>query len=398
LRCSPPISWRGASAGVFPAIDAMLEVDIEHRLAAFELDVHFRSGCGLTALFGRSGAGKSSIVNAIAGLIRPERGRIVVDGSVLVDTERGIRAPTHRRRVGYVFQEGRLFPHLTVRQNLLFGRWFATGSPPSAGLDDVVDLLGIAPLLDRRPGRLSGGEKQRVAIGRALLASPRLLLMDEPLASLDARRKDEILPYLERLRDQASVPIVYVSHSVAEVTRLATTIVLVSEGRVRAVGPVQEVMGRAELYPLTGRFEAGAVLGVRVAAHDTRWTLTELTGSFGKLLVPRLDTPVGTALRVRIRARDVILATAAPTAISALNVLAGRVERLVPIEEGALEVQLRLGDERLLARVTRRSGEALGLTPGRQVYAVIKTVAIDRRSLSRQGENADLDEVELFDS
>jgi molybdate transport system ATP-binding protein len=398
LRCSPPISWRGASAGVFPAIDAMLEVDIEHRLAAFELDVHFRSGRGLTALFGRSGAGKSSIVNAIAGLIRPERGRIVVDGSVLVDTERGIRAPTHRRRVGYVFQEGRLFPHLTVRQNLLFGRWFATGSPPSAGLDDVVDLLGIAPLLDRRPGRLSGGEKQRVAIGRALLASPRLLLMDEPLASLDARRKDEILPYIERLRDQASVPIVYVSHSVAEVTRLATTIVLISEGRVRAVGPVQEVMGRAELYPLTGRFEAGAVLGVRVAAHDTRWTLTELTGSFGKLLVPRLDTPVGTALRVRIRARDVILATAAPIAISALNVLAGRVERLVPIEEGALEVQLRLGDERLLARVTRRSGEALGLTPGRQVYAVIKTVAIDRRSLSRQGENADLDEVELFDS
>ena len=376
----------------------MLEVDIAHRLAAFELDIHFRTGRGLTALFGRSGAGKTSVVNAIAGLIRPERGRIVVDGSVLIDTERGIRAPAHRRRVGYVFQEGRLFPHLTVRQNLLFGRWFARDSAPASRLEDVVDLLGIAPLLDRRPGRLSGGEKQRVAIGRALLASPRLLLMDEPLAALDAGRKDEILPYLERLRDQASVPIVYVSHSVAEVTRLANTIVLISDGRVRAVGPVQEVMGRAELYPLAGRFEAGAILAVRVAAHDARWRLTELTGAFGKLMVPLLDAPIGTALRVRIRARDVILALTPPIGISALNVLAGRVEALVPIEEGALEVELRLGGERLLARVTRRSGEALGLVPGRQVFAVIKTVAIDRRSLGRQGEAADLDdEVEFFD-
>ena len=376
----------------------MLEVDIAHRLAAFELDIHFRTGRGLTALFGRSGAGKTSVVNAIAGLIRPERGRIVVDGSVLIDTERGIRAPAHRRRVGYVFQEGRLFPHLTVRQNLLFGRWFARDSAPASCLDDVVDLLGIAPLLERRPGRLSGGEKQRVAIGRALLASPRLLLMDEPLAALDAGRKDEILPYLERLRDQASVPIVYVSHSVAEVTRLANTIVLISDGRVRAVGPVQEVMGRAELYPLAGRFEAGAILAVRVAAHDARWRLTELTGAFGKLMVPLLDAPIGTALRVRIRARDVILALTPPIGISALNVLAGWVEALVPIEEGALEVEVRLGGERLLARVTRRSGEALGLVPGRQVFAVIKTVAIDRRSLGRQGEAADLDdEVEFFD-
>ena len=376
----------------------MLEVDIAHRLAAFELDIHFRTGRGLTALFGRSGAGKTSVVNAIAGLIRPERGRIVVDGSVLIDTERGIRVPAHRRRVGYVFQEGRLFPHLTVRQNLLFGRWFARDSAPASCLDDVVDLLGIAPLLERRPGRLSGGEKQRVAIGRALLASPRLLLMDEPLAALDAGRKDEILPYLERLRDQASVPIVYVSHSVAEVTRLANTIVLISDGRVRAVGPVQEVMGRAELYPLAGRFEAGAILAVRVAAHDARWRLTELTGAFGKLMVPLLDAPIGTALRVRIRARDVILALTPPIGISALNVLAGWVEALVPIEEGALEVEVRLGGERLLARVTRRSGEALGLVPGRQVFAVIKTVAIDRRSLGRQDEAADLDdEVEFFD-
>jgi molybdate transport system ATP-binding protein len=381
--------------------EGMLEIDIAHRLGQFDLDVHFRSGRGLTALFGRSGAGKTSIVNAIAGLIRPERGRIVVDGSVLLDTEHGICAPAHRRRVGYIFQEGRLFPHLTVRQNLSFGRWFAAARerPGTAKFADVVDLLGIGGLLDRRPGGLSGGEKQRVAIGRALLASPRLLLMDEPLASLDGRRKEEILPYLERLRDRSSLPIVYVSHSVTEVTRLATTIVLISDGRVRAAGPVQEVMGRAELYPLAGRFEAGAVLAARVAAHDGRWQLTELAGSFGKLVVPRLEAPVGTALQVRIRARDVILAAAAPHGISALNVLAARVEQLVPIEESALEVQLRLGGERLLARVTRRSGEALGLAPGRKVVAVIKTIAVDRRSLSRRSETADPDiGVEVFDS
>jgi molybdate transport system ATP-binding protein len=378
----------------------MLEVDIEHRLADFALDIHFHAGRGLTALFGRSGAGKTSVVNAIAGLLRPRRGRIVMDGLVLLDTERGICIPTHRRRIGYVFQEGRLFPHLTVRQNLMFGRWFAPARERRAtNLDGIVDLLGIAELLDRRPGRLSGGEKQRVAIGRALLASPRLLLMDEPLASLDTRRKDEILPYLERLRDDARVPIVYVSHSIAEVTRLATTIVLISAGRVHAVGPVQEVMGRAELYPLAGRFEAGAVLSMRITAQDPRWSLTQLTGDFGNLTVPRLDAPVGAPLRVRIRARDVILAVTRPTGISALNVLAAEVERVVPIEEGALEVQLRLGAERLLARVTRLSGEALGLAAGRAVFAVIKTVAIDRRSMSRQGESAELDDgMETFDS
>src|SRR5215470_2311085 len=377
----------------------MLEVDIEHRLGAFALDVHFRSGRGLTALFGRSGAGKTSIINAIAGLIRPYRGRITIDGYVLQDTEQSICIPPHRRRIGYVFQDGRLFPHLTVQHNLLFGRWFAPGRERrSVRFDDVVDLLGIAALLDRRPARLSGGEKQRVAIGRALLSSPRLLLMDEPLASLDSRRKDEILPYLERLRDEARVPIVYVSHSVAEVTRLATTIVLISDGQVRAVGPVQEIMGRAELYPLAGRFEAGAVLAVRVAAHDPQWSLTELAGGFGKLVVPRLNNPVGTSLLVRIRARDVTLAAIAPSGISALNVLAGTVEQLVPIEEGALDVQLRLGDERLLARVTRRSGEALGLAPGREVFAVIKTVAIDGRNLARSGEGGDLDDDnEIFD-
>ena len=378
-------------------MSAVLEVEIQHRLGAFALDARFKSGRGLTALFGRSGAGKTSIVNAIAGLLRPERGRIAVGGKVLLDTGRRIAVPAHRRRIGYVFQEGRLFPHLTVRQNLLFGRWFAPRGATGGKLDEVVELLGIGNLLERRPGRLSGGEKQRVAIGRALFANPLLLLMDEPLASLDAARKDEILPYLERLRDDANVPIVYVSHSVGEVARLATTIVLISEGRVRAAGPVEEVLGRAELYPLTGRFEAGAVLAAHVAGTDARWGLTELSGGFGRLLVPRLEAPPGHPLRVRIRARNVILALAPPEGISALNVLPGVVEALVPIEEAALEVQLRVGGERLLARVTRRSGESLALAPGRPVFALIKTVAIDRRSLGRPDAGGGEDDVELFD-
>lgn len=376
----------------------MLEVDIAHRLGAFSLDVAFASGRGLTALFGRSGAGKTSVVNAIAGLIRPQQGHIAADGAILCDTERGIFVPAHRRRIGYVFQEGRLFPHLTVRQNLLFGRRFAPRAAAAPRLDTVVELLGIGPLLARRPGRLSGGEKQRVAIGRALLANPRLLLMDEPLASLDTARKDEILPYLERLRDESAVPIVYVSHTAAEVARLATTIVLLADGKVQAVGPVAEIMGRAGQYPLAGGFEAGAVLAVRVAAHDRRWALSELEGGFGRLVVPRLDLAIGSPLRVRIRARDVILAAERPHGLSALNVLEGRVEALAPIGEEAVEVQLRSGPDRLLARVTRRSSEALALAPGRPVFAVVKTIAIDRRSLGRGGGTADFDDgIEVFD-
>ncbi len=381
-------------AAGFPAIKRVLSVDIEHRLGGFALAARFESGRGLTALFGRSGAGKTSVVNAIAGLIRPQHGQIAIDGTVLLDTERGVFVAPHRRRVGYVFQEGRLFPHLTVRQNLLFGRWFAPrGDAVPTRLDDVVELLGIGPLLARRPGRLSGGEKQRVAIGRALLANPRLLLMDEPLASLDAARKDEILPYLERLRDEADVPIIYVSHAAAEIARLATTIVLIANGRVQAVGPVGDIMGRAGQYPLAGDFEAGAVLAVTVVGHDPRWGLTELAGGFGRLVVPRLDLPVGSPSRVRIRARDVILATQPPNGVSALNVLAGTVEALIPIGDEAVEVQLRLNSEHLLARITRRSQEGLGLAPGLPVFALVKTVAIDRGSLRHDGE-ADFEEVD----
>jgi molybdate transport system ATP-binding protein len=364
----------------------VLEVDIRHRLGAFALDIQFASIGDVTALFGRSGAGKTATVDAIAGLIRPQRGRIALDGRVLFDAARGIFVPAHRRHIGYVFQEGRLFPHLTVRQNLLFGSLFAPHRDrASPRFDDVVDLLGIEALLPRRPGRVSGGEKQRVAIGRALLANPRLLLMDEPLASLDAARKDEILPYLERLRDHSAVPIVYVSHAADEVARLASTVVVLSNGRVEALGSVADILGRAGLSALVGDADAGAVLTATVAAHEPRWELSELAGDFGRLFVARLDLPLGTPLRVLIRARDVILATERPQGISALNVLAATVERIVPVAEEALEVELRLGRDRLLARITRRSGETLGLEPGHAVFALVKTVAIDRPGLGRDG-------------
>ncbi len=377
----------------------MLEVDIRHRLGAFALEVQFSSAAGLTVRFGRSGAGKTSVVNAIAGLIRPAGGHIAVGGTVLFDAAAGIFVASPRRRVGYVFQEGRLFPHLTVAQNLLFGRWFAPRRGRAAPrFDDIVDLLGIAPLLARRPARLSGGEKQRVAIGRALLSNPRLLLMDEPLASLDAARKDEILPYLERLRDQAEVPIVYVSHIATEVARLANTVVVLANGRVQAVGSVAEIMGRPGLTSLVDDADAGAVLTAVVAAHDPQWQLSELAGGFGRLYVARLDLPLGTPLRVRIRARDVILAKDRPRAISTLNVLAAVIETVVPVAGEAVEVQLRVGPERLLARLTRRSAAALELEPGGAVFGLIKAVAIDRPGVGRELAAANCAEaVQVFD-
>jgi molybdate transport system ATP-binding protein len=360
----------------------MLEVAVAHRFGGFALDAAFKSAGGLTALFGRSGAGKTTLINAIAGLLCPARGQILLDGEILTDTERGIFVPAHRRRIGYVFQEGRLFPHLSVRQNLLYGRWFAPKGDRAGEVEQVIELLGIAPLLDRRPANLSGGEKQRVAIGRALLARPRLLVMDEPLASLDEGRKTEILPYIERLRDEALVPIVYVSHQIAEVARLATDLVVISEGRVAATGPTASIMGRIDLFPLTGRAEAGAILATRVAGHDPAFGLTTLRAAAGELRVPHLDLPVGAALRVRIRARDVMIAIEPPEGLSALNVLPGTVVEIGRADGPIVEMRLDCAGEALVARLTRRSVETLGLAPGRAVYAVIKSIAFDHHAFA----------------
>ena len=360
-----------------------LAVDATHQFGSFVLDAHFVSDGRLTAFFGRSGSGKTSLINVIAGSVRPERGRIVLDGLTLVDTEQGIFVPRHRRRVGYVFQEGRLFPHLTVRQNLLFGRWFTPRRERHIGIGQVLDLLGIAHLLDRRPGALSGGEKQRIAIGRALLTSPRLLLLDEPLAALDDTRKEDILPFIERLRDEAEVPIVYVSHSLAEVMRLATTVVTIDDGRIIATGPPAEVLGRRDLIASHAVAEAGALIDAVIAEHDQSFGLTTLRSAAGSLQVPRLDLPVGTPVRVRIRARDVMIATTRPEGLSALNVLPGVVTALDKTDDDLVEIGLDCGGLRLVARLTRKSVDALRLASGRQVFAVIKSVAFDREALAR---------------
>ena len=328
-----------------------LVVDIRHRLGGFSLEAAFSSEGGVTALFGRSGSGKTSLIRIIAGLTRPAEGRIQLDNDVLVDTSRRRFVPPHRRRFGYVFQEARLFPHLTVRQNLNYGRWFAPRDARVENLDRIVDLLGIGDLLDRQPAHLSGGEKQRVAIGRALLASPRLLLMDEPLAALDEERKAEILPYLERLRDEVGIPIVYVSHSVAEVARLASAM---------------------------ERREVGSVLSGRVQTHDEAHGLATVQLDGGAtVLVPGASVSPGEAVRLRIPARDVMVATVRPEGLSALNILEGTVEAIEPDGEGMASLRIACGGDHVRARITALSVDRLGLAPGLPVHAVIKTVALE---------------------
>jgi molybdate transport system ATP-binding protein len=358
-----------------------LDFAVRHRLGDFRLDAAFTAGRGVTALFGRSGAGKSTVVNAVAGLIRPDDGRIEVDGTVLVDTKRGIFVPAHRRRVGYVFQEGRLFPHLTVRGNLRYGHLFAPRGEAGAQFDHVVELLGIAHLLARRPAGLSGGEKQRVAIGRALLARPRILLMDEPLAALDAARKAEILPYIERLRDETRIPIVYVTHAVPEVVRLATTLVVLSDGRVEASGPLPGIMPLVHADAMGGRDEAGAIVEAQVSAFDPVYGLTTLATQAGPLHVPgRIGEP-GARVRVHVHARDVMLGLRAPVDLSALNMLDGTIAAITHRDDASADVRLDCHGVALVARLTRRSVETLRLAPGVSVVAIIKSIAIDRSSI-----------------
>ena len=351
-----------------------LHVSLTHQFAGFALDVAFKAGPGVTALFGRSGAGKTTIINAVAGLLRPNQGRITNGDQALLDTTQGVNLPPQRRRVGYVFQDARLFPHLNVRQNLLYGRWFA---PKAEGVpfDRVVELLDIGPLLGRRPGTLSGGERQRVAIGRALLANPRILLMDEPLAALDEARKAEILPYIEHLRDATDIPILYVSHSVSEIARLASAVVLLDAGQVLRTGSVGEVFSDPNLAVFVGLRDAGSVIEARVAAQDDDW-LTQLLTSAGPIWLPRINAAIGAKVRVRIAAQDVIVALTRPNGLSALNILPATVAALrVGDGPGAL-VQLRVGEDLLLARITRRSASTLGLAVGSPVFAVLKSVAV----------------------
>ncbi|WP_394181430.1 molybdenum ABC transporter ATP-binding protein [Yoonia maritima] len=346
----------------------MLRICVQKTQGQFGLDVDINAPAGVTAIFGRSGSGKTTLVNAIAGLSRPDAGKIVVGETVLFDSAARVNLPPPLRRVGYVFQDARLFPHMSVRRNLTYG-----GDHDAA---HVIDILGLEPLLDRRPSGLSGGERQRVALGRALMCDPQILLMDEPLAALDAPRKAEILPYFERLRDETRVPIIYVSHDVSEVARLATTLVVLDEGKVAISGPVGQVLSSPDVVPLLGTRTAGAVIVTRVAGRLLDDDLTELQFSGGRLLMPGQLGEIGQLLRIRIPAQDVILAREAPTGMSALNVLPVTITEIRPGRGPGVAVGLRAGDDQLLARVTRRSAGRMELAVGQQIYAIIKATAV----------------------
>lgn len=351
-----------------------LSVRLFHDFGSFSLKAEFEAPSGITVLYGRSGSGKTTIINAVAGLLNPKAGRISVEDWVLLDSEAGTNLPPHQRRLGYIFQEGRLFPHLNVRQNLLYGRWFSGGGKQSAELDRIVEMLGIGHLLDRRPQKLSGGEKQRVGIGRALLSNPKLILADEPLASLDEERKQEILPFFERLRDEVSVPILYVSHSPTEVGRLATTVVALEDGKVAKQGPAVKVLGDPMVLPAGAR-AAGALIEAVVIAHHEDG-LSELDAGGIRLLLPKVPVQIGNRLRVRIPAQDVVLSRRAPEGLSALNILPGTVEAIRSGEGPGALVSVKTPAGSVLARVTRRSAATLGLAEGVSIHAIVKTLAI----------------------
>jgi len=358
-------------------------IRIRHAFPGFSLDVDFEVGAGITALFGPSGAGKSTIANAVAGLFKPDRGRIEVNGRTVFDTAANVFVPGRRRRTGYVFQDARLFPHMSVETNLRFGWRRHEPRAGEAEIAHIVELLGLGALMARKPAKLSGGEKNRVALARALLSSPEILILDEPLAALDSARKREILPYLERLRDEARIPMLYVSHAVEEVARLADRLIVLKNGRVAAQGAVFDLMSALEFSEITGSAPYGSVIGTTVAAHNDEDGLTMLGFDGGALAVTRLPQALGARLRVRIQAEDVMLAREEPTAISANNVLVTRIAAIRLDRESHADIQLDCGGTKLLARITQASLKRLALAPGAEVFAIVKSVTVDQPSASR---------------
>jgi molybdate transport system ATP-binding protein len=340
----------------------------------FELHADLQlPGRGITAIFGPSGSGKTTLLRCVAGLEQPAEARVVVDGAAWEDSAQGLRLPPHRRPLGYVFQEASLFDHLDVQGNLQFGRKRAGAREP---LEPLLRLLGIEGLLHRRPHELSGGERQRVAIARALATQPRLLLLDEPLAAVDLARRREILPWLERLRDELRIPMLYVTHSGDEVARLADHLVLLDAGQVLASGPLAETLARVDLPAVPGE-EPGALLQATVAARDTRWNLVQVRFDEGLLWLPDIGLPLGHAVRVRVLARDISLALAPPEQSSIQNVLPCTVRAVGGAGHPSQAlVQLACGKSLLLARITARAVDALQLAPGASVWAQVKSAAL----------------------
>lgn len=351
----------------------MLEVAVGTRLGAFELEAALRVPAGsVLGLLGRSGSGKTTLINIIAGLLRPARGLVQLEGRTLTDIARGVDVPPEGRRIGYVFQDSRLFPHLRVADNLRYGAKRARAATPLIGYEETVALLALAPLLARRPHELSGGERQRVALGRALLAQPRLLLLDEPLAAIDAAHREELLPYLESLRERLAIPVVYVSHQLDEVLRLASELALLEGGRVLAQGAVAEVSLRPEMQRVVPAECIGAVLDGTIERRSG--AEAQLRIGAGTLQVSAPAAPVGTRLRLQVLARDVILATEPVRGLSVRNALPGTVTGIRREPQGVL-VEVDVGGARVLSRITVQALEALALTPGLPVWALFKAVS-----------------------
>ena len=362
---------------------AELAVDLTVHAGDFTLAAAFEADHGITAIFGQSGAGKSTLLRAVAGLARPERARIEYGGRVLEDTGKGIRVAARRRRIGYVFQDDRLFPHMSVGRNIAYGAR-GRARPGNAEFDQVVDMLGIRALLDRAPATLSGGERKRTAIARALLSDPHILLMDEPLASLDRARRDMIMPYLERIRSETRIPILYVSHETDEIARLADTLIILSAGRVAAAGETPALFARSDLGEHLGRDGASVLLRGTYRNFDAVSGMMRLDveGYALYLLGPPNGDGLpayGTALRLRVDARDVVLSLSQRSDISVRNQLPVVIEEIESGESGYAEIRALVGVQVLKARVTNQTVTDLRLRPGRTVYALIKTMAFDRR-------------------
>lgn len=360
----------------------LIQFDCRLARSEFLFDVAFPAGPGVTALFGPSGSGKSTVIRLLAGLERPDAGRIMIGNDTLLDTKTHSCVAPHRRRIGLVFQDALLLPHLSVRANLTYGRWFTPHDSRKVELEPVVDVLGISHLMNRRPETLSGGERQRVAIGRALLTSPRLLLMDEPLASLDGARKREILPFIERMRDEFGIPIIYVSHAIEEVARLADRVIRLDNGRVVATGSPNETLGPI-LEDQSDRFEALSILSARIRRFDKEYGITVLEHPAGEIVVPGRLGEDAALVRLSIQSTSVTIALGRPDKTSVQTILAAEVQA-VEINDGPLAlVALRLtGGDTLKVYVTRLAADKLSLGKGRSVQALIKSVTIDERALA----------------
>ncbi|WP_024548024.1 molybdenum ABC transporter ATP-binding protein ModC [Siccibacter turicensis] len=350
----------------------MLKLDFTQTLGNHRLRVNETlPAAGITAVFGVSGAGKTSLINAISGLTRPEQGRIVLNGRVLSDTAGAVFLPPEKRRVGYVFQDARLFPHYNVAGNLKYGM----AKSMASHFDKLVALLGIEKLLTRLPGSLSGGEKQRVAIGRAILTAPELLLLDEPLASLDLPRKRELLPYLQRLAREFSVPMLYVSHSLDEIQQLADNVLVLESGEVKAFGPLESVWGSRVMHPWLPAEQQSSVLKVSVLEHHPHYAMTALAIGDQHVWVNRLDKPLQATLRIRIQASDVSLVLQPPLQSSIRNLLRAQVKQCYD-DNGQVEVALDVAGRTLWARISPWARDELAIKPGLWLYAQVKSVSI----------------------